>query len=149
MLSTWTTAGGGHGMKKGCGTMKQKTPLDLGRREQQIMEALYDLGQASVSEVLEALPDPPSYSAVRAILNNLEEKGHVKRAKSGKKFLYQSTIARKKAQRSVLQRLVATFFNGSTSQAAASLIEMDGGTLSDAELDHLSQLIEKAKKGGR
>lgn len=129
--------------------MKQKTPLDLGRREQQIMEALYDLGQASVSEVLEALPDPPSYSAVRAILNNLEEKKHVERAKSGKKFLYQPVVARKKAQRSVLQRLVATFFDGSTAQAAASLIEMEGGKLSDAELDRLSQLIEKAKKGGR
>lgn len=129
--------------------MKNKTPLDLGRREQQIMEALYDLRQASVSEVLEALPDPPSYSAVRAILNNLEEKGHLVRKKSGKKFLYQPTIARKKAQRSVLQRLVATFFNGSTSQAAASLIEMEGDKLSDEELEHLSQLIEKAKKGGR
>jgi predicted transcriptional regulator of viral defense system len=70
--------------------MNDRTPLDLGRREQQIMEAVYGLGQASVSEVLEALPDPPSYSAVRAILNNLEEKGHLRRVKSGKKFLYQT-----------------------------------------------------------
>lgn len=127
--------------------MHKKTPLELGRREQQIMEALYDLKQASVSEVLEALPDPPSYSAVRAILNNLEEKGHLVRRKSGKKFLYQPTVARKKAQRSVLQRLVTTFFNGSTAQAAASLIEMDGKNLSNEELERLSQLIEGARKG--
>ena len=129
--------------------MKKITPLDLGRRERQIMEAIYDLGQASVSEVLEALPDPPSYSAVRAILNNLEEKGHLKREKSGKKFLYLPTVPRKNAQRSVLRRLVSTFFNGSTAQAAASLLEMDGGKLSDEELDRLAQVIEDAKQRGR
>ncbi len=129
--------------------MKNTTPLDLGRREQQIMEAVYGLGQASVSEVLEALNDPPSYSAVRAILNNLEEKGHLKREKSGKKFLYVPTVARKNAQRSVLKRLVAGFFNGSTAQAAASLLEMDAGKLSDEELDRLSRAIEDARKRGR
>lgn len=129
--------------------MKNKTPLDLGRREQQIMEAVYGLGQASVSEVLEALDDPPSYSAVRAILNNLEEKGHLKREKSGKKFLYVPTVARKNAQHSVLKRLVAGFFNGSTAQAAASLLEMDGGKLTDEDLDRLSRAIEDARKRGR
>ena len=129
--------------------MKDRTPLDLGRREQQIMEAVYGLGQASVSEVLEALPDPPSYSAVRAILNNLEEKGHLRRVKSGKKFLYQPTVARSSAQRSVLRRLVASFFNGSTVQAAASLLEMDAGKLSDEELDRLYNVIEEARKRGR
>ena len=141
-------APGGHD-KKGCGTMKNKTPLDLGRREQQIMEAAYGLGQASVTEVLEALPDPPSYSAVRAILNNLEEKGHLRRVKSGKKFLYQPTVARRNAQRSVLRRLVTTFFNGSSAQAAASLLEMDAAKLSDEELDRLSKMIDEAKRRGR
>jgi predicted transcriptional regulator len=129
--------------------MNDRTPLDLGRREQQIMEAVYGLGQASVSEVLEALPDPPSYSAVRAILNNLEEKGHLRRVKSGKKFLYQPTVARKNAQRSVLRRLVSTFFNGSTAQAAASLLEMDADKLSEEELDRLSDVIAEARKRGR
>lgn len=129
--------------------MKDRTPLDLGRRERQIMEAIYGLGQASVSDVLEALPDPPSYSAVRAILNNLEEKGHLKREKSGKKFLYLPTVARKNAQRSVLRRLVSTFFNGSTAQAAASLLEMDAEKLSAEDLERLSQVIEEAKKRGR
>lgn len=129
--------------------MHNKTPLDLGRREQQIMEAVYGLGPASVTDVLEALPDPPSYSAVRAILNNLEEKGHLLRKKSGKKFLYLPTVPRKNAQHSVLRRLVSTFFNGSTAQAAASLLEMDAGTLSDEELDRLSTMIDEAKQRGR
>lgn len=129
--------------------MKKKTPLDLGRRERQIMEAVYDHDPASVTDVLEALPAPPSYSAVRAILNNLEEKGHLKREKSGKKFLYRPTVARKSAQRSVLRRLVSSFFNGSTAQAAASLLEMDAEKLSEEELDRLAKVIEDAKKRGR
>jgi predicted transcriptional regulator len=129
--------------------MKDKTPLDLGRRERQIMETVYTLGHASVSEVRAALPDPPSYSTVRAILNALEEKGHLRRKKTGKKFLYLPTVSRNKARQSVLKRLLATFFNGSASQAVASLIEMDGNNLSEEELDRLGKLIEDAKKGGR
>lgn len=129
--------------------MKKKAPLDLGRRERQIMEIVYAQGKASVSEVLDALPDPPSYSAVRAILNTLEDKGHLQRIKSGKKFLYQPTIPREKAGRSVIKNLLATFFNGSATQAMASLLEMHEDKLTDEELDRLSEMIEKAKKGGR
>jgi len=129
--------------------MNNSTPLDLGRRERQIMEAVYTCGQASVTEVLEALPDPPSYSTVRAILNSLEEKGHLQRKKLGKKFLYAPTISTEKARRSVLKRMVTTFFNGSAAQAAASLIEMDVTKLSGDDLDRLSALIEEAKQKGR
>jgi BlaI family transcriptional regulator, penicillinase repressor len=129
--------------------MRKKNPLDLGRRERQIMEAVYARGQASVSEVLGALSDPPSYSAVRAILNTLEEKGHLRRKKTGKKFLYLPIISREKARRSVLQNLIATFFNGSATQAMASLIEMDEERFSDEDLERLSQMIEDAKRGGR
>ena len=129
--------------------MSKPAPLDLGRRERQIMEVVYAAGQASVSEVLDALPDPPSYSAVRAILNTLEEKGHLRRKKAGKKFLYLPTVTREKARRSVLKKLLATFFNGSAAQAMASLIEMDRGSLSEEDLVRLSGMIEEAKKRGR
>lgn len=129
--------------------MNKSTPLDLGRRERQIMESVYTLGEASVGDVLEHIPDPPSYSAVRAILNALEEKGHLQRKKSGKKFLYVPTVSTEKARRSVLKRMVTTFFNGSAAQAAASLIEMDVNKLSGEELDRLSALIEEAKRKGR
>ena len=129
--------------------MGKGTPLDLGRRERQVMETVYAQGEASVSDVLEALPDPPTYSAVRAILNTLEEKGRLRRKKSGKKYLYVPTVSRDRARRSVLKRLLATFFNGSTAQAVASLLEMDAKNLSDEELERLSWLIEDAKKGER
>lgn len=129
--------------------MNKSTPLDLGRRERQIMESVYTLGEASVGDVLEHIPDPPSYSAVRAILNALEEKGHLQRKKSGKKFLYVPTVSTEKARRSVLKRMVTTFFNGSAAQAAASLIEMDVNKLSGDDLDRLSALIEEAKRKGR
>jgi len=129
--------------------MNKSTPLDLGRRERQIMEAVYSCGQASVTDVLEAIPDPPSYSTVRAILNSLEEKGHLQRKKLGKKFLYVPTVSTEKARRSVLKRMVSTFFNGSAVQAAASLIEMDVKKLNSDDLDRLSALIEEAKQKGR
>lgn len=129
--------------------MPKNAPLDLGRRERQIMESVYTLGEASVGDVLENIPDPPSYSAVRAILNTLEEKGHLQRKKSGKKFLYVPTVSTEKARRSVLKKMVSTFFNGSAAQAAASLIEMDAKQLSTDDLDRLAALIEEAKQKGR
>ena len=129
--------------------MSKPTPLDLGRRERQIMEAVYAHGQASVADVLAALPDPPSYSAVRAILNTLEKKGHLRRKRTGKKFLYLPTVPRTKARRSALKNLLATFFSGSAVQAMASLIEMDQENLSDEDLDRLSKMIEDARKAGR
>ena len=129
--------------------MSSKTPLDLGRRERQIMEIVYARGQACVSDVLEDLTDPPSYSAVRAMLNMLEDKGHLRRKKSGKKYLYLPTVSTEKARHSVLKKMLSTFFNGSAAQAMASLIEMDKGKLSDEELDRLSKMIDEARKGGQ
>lgn len=129
--------------------MSKPKPLDLGRRERQVMETVYAQGQASVSDVLAALSDPPSYSAVRAILNMLEKKGHLRRKKAGKKFLYLPTVPRTKVRRSALKNLLTTFFSGSSVQAMASLIEMDEENLSSEDLDRLSKMIEDAKKGGR
>lgn len=129
--------------------MGNANPMDLGRRERQIMEAVYARGQASVTEVLEALPDPPSYSAVRAMLNLLEEKGHLKRRKAGRKFLYVPTVPRDKARRSALRNLLSTFFGGSAAQAVASLIDMHEDNLTDEDLERLARRIEDARKGGR
>ena len=129
--------------------MKTGGPLDLGRRERQIMEAVYARGEASVSDVLDSLADPPSYSAVRAMLNVLEDKGHLRRRKVGRKFVYCPTVAPDKARRSALRKLVSTFFGGSASQAVASLLELDGERLSDEDLDRMARLIEEAKKGVR
>lgn len=129
--------------------MADHAPLDLGRRERQIMEVVYARGEASVADVLAALPDPPSYSAVRAMLNLLEEKGRLTHKEVGRKFVYLPTIAPEKARRSALQSLLQTFFGGSVTQAVASLIELDRGQLSAEELERLARLIEDAKKEGR
>lgn len=125
------------------------TPLDLGRRERQIMEAVYARGEASVSEVLAALRDPPGYSAVRAMCNMLAEKGHLRRKKAGKKFLYLPVVAREKVRHSALRRVLDTFFGGSAVEVVASLIEMDRETLSSKDLKRLSRMIEEARKEGR
>ena len=129
--------------------MPDKAPLDLGRRERQIMEILYARGEATVAEVLAALPDPPSYSAVRAMLNLLEAKGHLRHTERGRKFLYAPTLPRNKARRSALKGLLQTFFGGSVTQAVASLIELDKSNLSNGDLDRLRNLIEQARKEGR
>src|SRR5438034_8791123 len=94
--------------------------LDVGWRERQIMETVYARGEASVGDVLAGLPDPPSYSAVRAMLNTLEDKGHLWHRTTGRKFLYSPTVPRAKAQRSALEHLLQTYFNGSFAQAVAS-----------------------------
>ena len=122
---------------------------DLGRRERQIMEAVYARGEASVGDVLAALPDPPSYSAVRAMLNLLEEKGRLRHREDGRKFVYLPVIPREKARRSAIKNLLSTFFGGSVSEAVASLIEHDKERLTAAELEALEQLIKSARKGGR
>lgn len=129
--------------------MAQPNPLQLSRRERQIMDILYARSQASVTDVLEAMPDPPSYSAVRAMLRMLEEKGHVRHKEEGRKFIYVPTVPADKARHSALRNLLRTFFGGSAAQAVASLIEMDKRKLSADDLDRLTLLIEQAKKEGR
>jgi len=130
--------------------MITKTPhLNLSRRERQIMDTIYQLGQATAVEVMERLPDPPSYSAVRAMLRLLEEKGHLEHEQDGPRYIYKPTLAHDKAQRSALKHLVETFFEGSTEQAVAALLDLSRAKLSDNELDRLSQLITQAKTEGR
>jgi predicted transcriptional regulator len=122
-------------------------PDALSRRERQIMDVLYARGSATAAEVREALPDPPSYSAVRALLRILEEKGHARHEQQGPRYVYLPQVSRERARRSALKRVVATFFEGSAAQAAAALI--DSETLSKNDLARLSAVIDKAKREGR
>ena len=103
---------------------------------------------ALVLEVLEAMPDPPSYSAVRALLRLLEEKGHLKHRQVGRKYVFFPTVAPSRARRSALRNVLQTFFDGSVEQAVASLLDMNGRRLSDEELDRLSVLIDRVKEEG-
>ena len=127
-----------------------KRPLtDLSRRERQIMDVIYQRGQATAAEVMEQMPDPPSYSAVRAMLRVLEEKGHLKHEQQGPRYVFLPTLHRDKARRSALNRIVHTFFDGSTEQAVAALLDMSASQLSEDELERLAHLIDQARKEGR
>src|SRR3954470_11910482 len=107
----------------------------LSRRERQIIDLIYRMGKACVSDVLDRLPDPPSYSAVRALMRILEEKGHLKHEQDGPRYLYLPTVPRAAAQGAALSHLVRTFFGGSTEAAVAALLELPEGGMSEDELD--------------
>lgn len=129
--------------------MNENAPIQLGRRERQIVEALYRLGKASVAEVLANLPDPPSYSAVRGMLNLLEDKGHVRHRRIGIRYVYLPVVAPGKARQSALKHLVSTFFEGSTLAATAALLEMSDGKLSREEREQLAALIARREGEGK
>src|SRR5262245_53957240 len=124
-----------------------KSPLT--RREREIMDILYRLGRATAHEVLDNLADPPSYSAVRALLRLLEERGHVKHVEDGTRYVYLPAGSRGDARKKALAHVVSTFFGGSVEQAMVTLVESSKGKLSGEELERLAQLVEKAKKEGR
>jgi len=121
----------------------------LSRRERQIMDIVYRLERATAAEVLERLPDPPSYSAVRAMLRILEEKGHLTHSQDGPRYVYAPTVAPEQASRSALRHVLRTFFDGSAAQAMAALLDETGDELSEGELDRLAALIDEAKREGR
>ena len=121
---------------------------DLSRRERQILDILYQRGQATAADVQSALPEPPSYSAVRALLRILEEKGHVRHQQDGPRYVYVPTLARDNAQRSALRHILQTFFDGSAEQAISALLDDTSTKLSPAELDRLARLIDTARKSG-
>ena len=122
---------------------------ELSRRERQIMDALHQRGRATAAEVQAALPEAPSYSAVRALLRILEGKGHVKHRREGARYVYLPRASRETARRSALERVVSTFFQGSVTQAMAALLETADTRLSDSELHELQQMIFQARKEGR
>ena len=125
--------------------MEDYGTVKLSWRERQIMDIVYQRGRASVADVLENLPDPPSYSTVRALLGILEEKGYLTHKKDGKRYIYRPTQPRHLAGRSALKQIFQTFFDKSIEKTVMTLIS--DADLSDEELDRLSQRIEQAKKG--
>lgn len=129
--------------------MAKGSGRDLSRRERQIMDVIYRLGCASVQDVRDNLPDPPGYSAVRALLRVLEEKGHLKHEHDGPRYVYRPIVSRDAARRSALRQLLRTFFDGSPEEAVATLLDVSGRDLSEQELNRLAELIKRAKQEGR
>ena len=126
--------------------MAKKTAFNLSRREQQIMDSIYQRGQASVNDVLGDLPDPPSYSSVRALLRILEEKGHLKHKKDGPRYVYMAIRSRNNAGRTAIKRLLTTFFDDSVEKTVAALLDVSETQLSDEQLDGLNELIKQARQ---
>jgi predicted transcriptional regulator len=122
---------------------------DLSRRERQIMDLLYRKGRATAADVMNGIPDPPSYSAVRALLRILEQKGHVRHEEEGRAYVYMPLARRDAVRQSALSHLLKTFFDNSAEQAVAALLAIKGEKMSDAELDRMSRMIEQAKTEGR
>jgi BlaI family penicillinase repressor len=129
--------------------MAQTRSEQLSRRERQILDLLYKAGKATAADVQAGLPDPPSYSAVRAMLRILEDKGHVRHDLDGLRYVYMPTVGRDRAKRSALKHVVNTFFDGSATQVMAALFEMSPRELGDEELSRLKRLIDNAGKDGR
>jgi BlaI family penicillinase repressor len=127
----------------------QAFPRHLSRRERQIMDVLYQKGEASAAEVREALPDAPSYSAVRALLRVLEEKAQVRHVQDGPRYVYTPLQPRNSAARSALRQVVYTFFGGSIEETVTSLLSVEDARLSEEELARLAVLIDKAREEGR
>ena len=121
---------------------------NLSRRERQIMDILYQRGRASAQEILDGMPDPPSYSAVRAKLRVLEEKGHVRHQEEALRYVYLPVVTRETARKSALRHLVSTFFAGSVQDTVAALLDLSSANMKSAELDRIAKLIEQARKEG-
>lgn len=129
--------------------MSKSMHQTLSRRERQIMDIIYSRGQATATEVMENIPDPPSYSAVRALLRVLEEKGHLGHEQDGQRYVYYPTVEREEVQHSALRRVLQTFFHNSTEDAVAALLDISQERLSDEQLNRMEELIKQARKEGR
>ncbi len=123
-------------------------PNQLSRRERQIMEVIYTRGRATAAEVLENLPDPPSYSAVRAMLRILEGKGHLLHETDGPRYVFLPTTPREQARETALRGVIQTFFGGSPENAVAALLDLDDELDAEA-LERLAERIAEARKDGR
>jgi BlaI family penicillinase repressor len=125
------------------------TASGLSRRERQIMDILYQRGKSSASEVREAMPNAPSYSAVRAMLRVLEEKGHIKHRSEGLRYVYAPTVTRDKAKRSAVKHLVDTFFSEAPQDVVAALLDVSSDRVTREDLDRMAEMIEKARREGK
>lgn len=121
----------------------------LSRREREIMDIVFASGSATAIEVRDRMPDAPSYSAVRATLRILEQKGVLRHEHDGKRYVYRPTVNPNKARRTALDHLVNTFFDGSAAGAVLTLLEQPGSDMAPDDLDRMAQLIERARKEGR
>jgi predicted transcriptional regulator len=117
----------------------------LSRRERQIMDVLYERGRATAAEILAALPDPPGYSAIRALIKVLEDKGHVKHQEDGPRYVFTPSVPRSKARRNAVKHLLQTFFDDSAGEAVAALLG-SSAKLKPEELDKIEELIARARK---
>jgi predicted transcriptional regulator len=126
-----------------------KEHKNLSRRERQIMDIIYELGEASAAQVLERLPNPPSYSAVRALLRILEEKEHLSHRQDGPRYMFGPTVPHKTARENAIKHLLQTFFDNSTEKAVAALLDLSEDQLSEEDYHRLLELIEEAQKEGR
>ena len=130
--------------------MTKRTPTDdLSRRERQVMEILHRRGQASVTEIMDDLPDPPTYSAVRSILRILGEKGRIAHREDGPRYVYFPATPTEQAREDVLEQVVRTYFAGSTEQAVTALLRMTDAEINEAEVARLREKIRAAKLKGR
>jgi len=129
--------------------MDDTSQTQLSRRERQIMQVLYRRGKSTAAEVLEGMPDPPSYSAVRTLLRILEEKGFIKHTQDGARYVYETRVPREKARRSALRSLLNDLFEGSREKLFAALLDERAVELTPEELDKLSSLIDRARGEGR
>lgn len=127
---------------------KRKSP-DLARRERQIMDVIFQLGEATVGEVLERLPDPPSYSSIRTIIRKIEAKGLLTHRQDGKRYVYRATQSRETASRTALQRLMDVFFSGSAPDTVAAILDVSSKDLDPSDLERIAQLIDQARKEGK
>jgi len=128
---------------------EKRDPLQLGRREREILDIVFRLGEASVGSVLEQMPDPPAYDSVRTMLRLLERKGFVKHRRDGTKYVYRPTRSKSSASKSALAHLMATFFENSVADTMAAAFDLKSDDLSDEELAQLQALIDEARKEGR
>ena len=126
-----------------------KAQRNLSRRERQIMDVIYELKEATATQVLDRLPSPPGYSAVRALLRVLEHKGHLSHRQDGPRYVFTPTLPRERARRSALRHLLKTFFDNSTEDAVAALLDISGDKLSEQDYRRLTALIEKSRDEGR
>jgi len=126
-----------------------KEQKNLSRRERQIMDIVYELNEVTVAQVLEKIPNPPSYSTIRALLRVLEEKGHLIHKQEGPRYIYSPTLPREQARQKVLKHVMRTFFDNSTEDAVAALLNISEDNLSEQDYKRLSELIKKARSEGR
>ena len=121
----------------------------LSRRERQIMEIVYERGRATAAEVREHMSDPPSYSAVRAMLRILEDKGHLQHVSDGPRYVFLPTIPPEQARKTALERLIHTFFDGNPERAMAALLDLGGDDLDSDALERIAERIAEARREGR